>query len=228
MLGLGFLAGGLKVMEQSYNEMVSGTYSSLLILAVAGLIFPTASQLLAKPLEHGIVRQSRGTAIVFIVLYMALLYFQLRTHKLLFAEVQDDEEEDAPAPKLTLCGAFAITSVTTTLIGFHTYFATNNLEEPMNSTGLTKSFVGVVLIPLFTNDPEPIMSGWRNDMDTCLQATIGKCIQTVLFVIPIVVLIGWGMGIDEMSLEFDGFEVAALFASVLYINFLTGNGKSNW
>jgi Ca2+:H+ antiporter len=36
------------------------------------------------------------------------------------------------------------------------------------------------------------------------------------------------MGIDEMTLSFDGFEVVALFASALYIGFLTGNGKSMW
>lgn len=37
----------------------------------------------------------------------------------------------------------------------------------------------------------------------------------------------WGMGVKDMSLYFDGFEVATLFASCLYVNLLILNGKSN-
>ena len=65
-------------------------------------------------------------------------------------------------------------------------------------------------------------------MDLCIMATLGKCIQTALLIIPVIVFVAWGMGIDGMTLDFGGFEIAALFASTLYVNFLISNGRSNW
>lgn len=51
--------------------------------------------------------------------------------------------------------------------------------------------------------------------------------QTALLVIPLAIFIAWGMGMKDVSLYFDGFEAATLFASCLYVNFLVLNGKSN-
>ncbi|PSN61325.1 hypothetical protein BS50DRAFT_578687, partial [Corynespora cassiicola Philippines] len=233
MLGLGFMAGGIKQQEAAFNETVANIFGSLLTLAVTGLVLPTASQLLAKPVEGGIVNQSRSISVVFIVVYFSLMYFQLWTHTVLIApvEAQGEEDEDSSRPnhnQLGVASAIAVIALSTTLIGFNTYFATNSLEGLLNQTGLTTSFVGIVLLPLFTNDLEPIMAGYHGNMDMCLQATVGKCIQTTLFVIPAVVVIGWGMGIDEMTLSFNGFDVAALLSSAIYIAFMTNTGKSNW
>lgn len=123
--------------------------------------------------------------------------------------------------------ALALIALSTTLLGFNTYLATNPLESVLTQTNLTKSFVGIVLLPLFTNDLEPIMAGYHNDLNLCLQATVGKCVQTTLFVIPVVVVIGWGMDVGEMTLSFNGFDVAALLASAIYITLLTKQGKGN-
>jgi Ca2+:H+ antiporter len=233
MLGLGFLAGGMREQERAYNQTIASIFGSLLTLAVTGLVLPTASQLLAKPVVGGIVNQSRSISIIFIVVYFGLLHFQLRTHSSLIEDPviyldEDEAQSRQNRGQLGVPSAICIIALSTTLIGFNTYFCTNSLESLLNQTGLTTSFVGIVLLPLLTNDLEPIMAGYRGDMDLCLQATVGKCIQTTLFVIPVVVLIGWGMGIDEMTLNFSGFDVAALFSSALYIAFLTNNGKSNW
>jgi Ca2+:H+ antiporter len=231
MLGLGFVAAGIRRMEAAYNEDLASIFGSLLTLSVAGLVLPTASQLLATPVEGGIVKQSRSIAIVFIIIYVGLLYYQLRSHAFIFASVeypdddQDIEEHDNEI--LETSSSIAVIAVSTVLVGFSTYFAVNSLEGLLDTTNLTTSFVGIVLLPLFTNDPEPIQAAYKGDMDLCLQTTVGKCIQTTMFVIPLVVIIGWGMKIDEMTLYFNGFDVTALFASALYITFLTNNGKSN-
>jgi Ca2+:H+ antiporter len=231
MLGLGFVAGGIHRMEQTYSNDLASIFGSLLTLSVAGLVLPTASQLLATPVAGGIVKQSRAIAIVFVIVYLGLLYYQLKSHWALFAPVENDEEdlytEEDDNHVMTSSSAVVVITISTVFVGFNTYFAVNSLEGLLKSTGLTTSFVGIVLLPLFTNDPEPIQSAYKGDMDLCLQTTVGKCIQTTMFVIPLVVIIGWGMNIDEMTLYFNGFDVTALFASTLYIAFLTNNGKSN-
>lgn len=234
MLGLGFLAGGIREMERQYSQTVASIFGSLLTLAVTGLALPTVSQLLAKPVAGGIVNQSRSISIIFIVVYFGLLWFQFRSHSSLMEDAinypldEDEAQSRQDRGQLGVPSAISIIALSTTLVGFNTYFCTNSLEGLLNQTGLTTSFVGIVLLPLLTNDLEPIMAGYRGDMDLCLQATVGKCIQTTLFAIPVVVLIGWGMGIDEMTLSFGGFDIAALFSSALYVTFLTNNGLSNW
>lgn len=232
MLGLGFLAGGARELERTYNSTIAHIYGSLLTLAVTGLVLPTASQLLAKPVPGGILNQSRSISVVFIVVYFGLLYFELGTHSPLMEPIENFEEDRDSSPQnnsqLGVATAIAVITLSTTLVGFNTYFATNSLEGLLNQTGLTISFVGIVLLPLFTNDLEPIMAGYYGDLDLCLQATVGKCIQTTLFVIPVIVIIGWGMDVDEMTLSFNGFDVAALLSSAIYIAFLTNNGKTNW
>lgn len=52
--------------------------------------------------------------------------------------------------------------------------------------------------------------------------------QVALFLIPLLVVIGWGMGRDDMNLAFDVFQVVVMFVAVLLVNYLIGDGKSHW
>lgn len=52
-------------------------------------------------------------------------------------------------------------------------------------------------------------------MGSTLNFTVVKSIQTALLVLPSTVLLGWGVGIEEATLVFDGFEVVSLFATTI-------------
>ena len=67
----------------------------------------------------------------------------------------------------------------------------------------------------------------KDEMDVVIALTVGKCLQTILVVIPFVVLLSWIIGRD-MSLSFDTFEVVALLASVRYINAIIQTGKPTY
>lgn len=122
---------------------------------------------------------------------------------------------------------FVALGIASALIGFHTTFATDNLSSITGEGKLSPTFLGVVIFPLLSNDIGPIKAAWDNRMDRCLSSTVGKCVQMSLLVTPLVIFIGWGMGVDDMTLSFDGFEVISLFGSILYVNLLLMNGKSN-
>lgn len=55
----------------------------------------------------------------------------------------------------------------------------------------------------------------KDKMDIAIQSALGKNIQTALVVAPTLVLVGWIMGLDDVNLLFDGFQVSALFVSIL-------------
>ena len=65
-------------------------------------------------------------------------------------------------------------------------------------------------------------------MDLAIAVAVGSSMQIALLVIPLIVILGWALGIDEMNLYFDGFQVMILFVSVLLVNYLIQDGKSNY
>ncbi|KAI1314708.1 hypothetical protein F5Y16DRAFT_422020 [Xylariaceae sp. FL0255] len=65
-------------------------------------------------------------------------------------------------------------------------------------------------------------------MDLAIGVAIGSSIQVSLFLIPLLIIIGWGIGNTEMTLAFDTFQIITLFLSVLLVNYLISNGKSYW
>jgi hypothetical protein len=57
--------------------------------------------------------------------------------------------------------------------------------------------------------------------------SVGSCIQIALFVIPLLVLIGW-IADKPMSLLFDPLETITLFLSVLLVRFATEDGRTHY
>ena len=145
-------------------------------------------------------------------------------------ELQDpdtDSDNESNKPRSPLKRVLLLFVISTTLLGFNTTFATDSLDGLVEATGLSRTFIGIVLLPLLSNDFTIVNPAIEDKMDLCISLTVGKCIQTTLVVIPFTILLGWMIGVD-LELSFDGFEVAALFASVLYINSMIEKGKSHW
>ncbi|KAI9848066.1 MAG: hypothetical protein M1837_001168 [Sclerophora amabilis] len=84
VLGMCFFFGGLRREEQFFNVTVAQTASSMLALAVGSLIIPTAFDQWASGnhtnTEVNIMKLSRGTAIILLLVYGCYLFFQLKSH----------------------------------------------------------------------------------------------------------------------------------------------------
>jgi Ca2+:H+ antiporter len=89
----------------------------------------------------------------------------------------------------------------------------------------------LILLPIVGNAAEhatAVTVAIKDKMDLAIGVAVGSSMQVALFLIPLVVVIGWGMGKDEMNLSFDMFQVAVMFVAVLLTNYLIGDGKSHW
>lgn len=73
----------------------------------------------------------------------------------------------------------------------------------------------MIRLPILSNDVMAIQRASKDKMDIAIQSALGKNIQTALVVAPTLVLVGWIMGLDDVNLLFDGFQVSALFVSIL-------------
>lgn len=65
-------------------------------------------------------------------------------------------------------------------------------------------------------------------MDLAIGVAVGSSMQIALLILPLVVIIGWIIGNDQMTLEFDGFLLTLVFVAVLLVNYLIGDGRSHW
>ncbi|KAK3679991.1 Vacuolar calcium ion transporter [Recurvomyces mirabilis] len=138
-----------------------------------------------------------------------------------------DQPEEKAIPKLSWPVAIVAIVATTVLLALNTEFATNSIQA-MSARGLPQTFLGLVILPLMSNDPAIITVAKNDKMDMALVLTLERAMQTALMVVPLIVLIAWGMRIDEMTLDFDGFAVASLFASIIIVTYVVQEGRTNW
>jgi Ca2+:H+ antiporter len=143
----------------------------------------------------------------------------------------DDRESDKYAegcPELNFWVALFTFSTTTVLLYFCVDYVINSIDTLTSNTGLSPTFVGLILLPILNCDFTPIISAVSDDMNATMDYTVGRSIQTALLVTPFTVLLAWWLGIEGVTLVFDGFEVVSLFATVLLLNLIISEGKNNW
>ena len=142
-----------------------------------------------------------------------------------------DPREDA---QLRLWVAVLTLAVSTAFVGICAEFMTsaiNKISPPDGSGKLSRTFVGLILLPIVGNAAEhatAVTVAIKDKMDLAIGVAIGSSMQIALLVIPFVVVLGWILGNEAMNLAFDGFQIAILFVAVLLVNYLIQDGKSNW
>ncbi|CAG8611132.1 5395_t:CDS:2 [Paraglomus occultum] len=227
VLGCCFLAGGIKYSSQEFNETAAQTSASLMALACIALIIPAAFSVAIPPTaDYEVVNLSHYTAIVLLIVYGLYLLFQLKTHVHLYVTEDEDDQE----PELTLLISLLLLAGVTVIVALCGEFLVSSIEGITESLGLTKTFVGLILLPIVGNAAEHVTAitvAMKNKMQLAIGVAAGSSLQIALFVTPFLVVLGWIIG-QPMTLFFEVFETVLLFVSVLIMNYLIQDGKSNW
>ncbi|KAJ7501266.1 calcium/proton exchanger [Mycena galericulata] len=145
-------------------------------------------------------------------------------------EAELDEPEEIETPQLNISVCFGLMIAVCVLVFFTADFLVTSINGLTTSGKITQEFVGIVLLPIVGNAAEHVsaVTGAVKDKVTMsIGVAVGSSIQIGLFVIPLVVLIGWGMG-KPMTLFFDPYEAACLLLAVLTVNYCIQDSKSNW
>ena len=104
------------------------------------------------------------------------------------------------------------------------------LEPALRHIGISKFFVGLILIPIVGNAAEhgsAVFFALRNKVDATLEIAIGSSVQVALFVAPALVFISLIAG-HPMDFVFTTFEVAAVGLATLIVAVISLDGRSNW
>jgi Ca2+:H+ antiporter len=140
------------------------------------------------------------------------------------------EEEEVEAPELSLYMALFLLAVITVLVAITAEWLVDSVDGLTSKGGISKEFVGLILLPIVGNAAEHVTAvtvSVKDKLNLSLGVAVGSSIQISLFVIPFIVTLGWILG-KPMSFLFDPYESVALFLSVLTVNYVVQDGKSNW
>jgi len=230
VLGIALFAGGLKFKVQRFNPHLAGLSTTVLLIAVFGLVVPALFHgLHPDPARVATVRMSHYVAGLLIAGYVAWLVFSLWTHSATFA---DDRHAPAVtvAPKWSSKKAMAVLLSTAIAIGVVAEVLVSATEEAVKVLGLSEFFVGLILIPIIGNAAEnssAILMAMRNRMDLALNIAVGSSIQVALFIAPLLVLLGMAFH-QPMDLAFSTMEVASIALSVGVVSSVIRDAESNW
>ncbi|ODQ81796.1 hypothetical protein BABINDRAFT_160035 [Babjeviella inositovora NRRL Y-12698] len=201
--------------------------------------------------DDQVLALSRGTSIILLVVYVLFLIFQLGTHKSIFEQqnteldntiteiaqqtrgVQlptDEADASEESEHLSLIASLIVLFLTTIVVSFAADFLVGSIDDLVANSGLSKTFIGLIVIPIVGNAAEHVTAvvvAVKDKMDLSIGVAIGSSLQIALFVTPFMVLVGWAVDVP-MSLYFSTFETAVLFMSVFISNIVILDGESNW
>jgi len=269
VLGSSIILGGVNYEIQCFNGTASQAQSSVLILAVMGILMPAAFFLSnVGPVtlaEQEVLNLSRVAAITMLTVYILYLFFQLKTHSHFFDEDAEgerekpkkyrwhfakykaklmrrpydaaahekkeaEEEDEEETPKLSIWGAVFMLAAVTVLVAVLSEFLVDSITGVTSQLGISETFVGIVILPIVGNAAEHVTAltvAAKNKMDLAIGVAVGSSIQIAMLVIPVLVLLAWIVG-KGLTLYFLGFETVALFITVIIVNSVLQDGKSNW
>jgi Ca2+:H+ antiporter len=227
VLGLSMLLGGIRHKEQEFSARAAGVHATSLSLAVTGLLMPALFVLLAEG-KHGFAEResiSVTIAVVLIAMYVCALVFTLVTHQHLFRTPSEEEE-----PVWTVRTAVIVLVIATILVAVESELLVSALDTALADIGLSKFFVGLILVPIIGNAAEhgsAVFFALKDKLDVSLEIAIGSSTQIALFVAPFLVLISLAVG-HPMDFVFNPFEIAAVGLSTFIVAMICIDGRSNW
>lgn len=256
VLGSSLLLGGLANLstnqEQFYNRKQADVSMGLLLLGVLCHLLPVMLQYtITGSSEIGqmtidassssssstILRFSRACSVMMLFVYVAYIFFQLKTHREIF-EAEDDDDDDYEnddvasddTPVIGFGSGVAWLVGMTVVVAILSEYIVATIEEASNTWGLSVSFISIILLPIVGNAAEhagAIIFAWKNKLDITLGISLGSAAQISVFVVPLSVVLAWIMGIP-MDLDFNLIETGSLLLSVLLTAFALQDGTSHY
>ncbi|CAI0442279.1 unnamed protein product [Linum tenue] len=240
VLGFSFFTGGIVHCKkvQVFNKAAAVVNSGLLLMAVMGIMFPAVLHFTRTEVHFGKSEMalSRFSSCIMLVAYGSYLFFQLKSQDNLYNPIEEvvnndqegaDEEE---APEITQWEAIGWLAVLTLWISVLSGYLVDAIQGASESLNMPMAFISVILLPIVGNAAEhasAIMFAMKDKLDISLGVAIGSSTQISMFVIPFCVVLGWIMG-QPMDLNFQLFETATLFITVLVVAFMLQEGTSNY
>ena len=232
-LGVAFFLGGLRHHTQEYNATATRVYSSMMFMAVATLMVPSAFSRVAVA-EDALQQEQRINVLLALILlgaYVLYLVFMLKTHPDFFKSAGGAGEEHHEGKHWSLPRALGSLLVASVLAAWMSEILVGAAEGTGKALGMSEIFIGIIFLAIVGGAAESgsaIATARKNKMDLAVGIAMGSCIQIALFVAPLLVLMSIFVAPQPLTLAFSRVEVWALFIAVLIGAVIANDGRSNW
>lgn len=194
-------------------------------------------RLTAEVADIQCMRISRAAAIILLIAFCVYVWFQSRSHHGLYEDILEADEErdhdrhkDLAKAKLTFTESCLAVFVALTFVSFMAVFLVEQIEFMVHERGISDAFMGLILVPLVEKVAEHLTAideAYDNQMNFALSHVLGASIQTALLNTPLVVIVGWGLGVD-MSMNFELFDAVVLILAIIVVGNFLRDEKSDY
>ncbi|TAJ85725.1 MAG: calcium/proton exchanger [Reyranella sp.] len=232
VLGVAFLAGGLRYKIQSFATIGVRTQIGMMALAAIAILVPSvfaatgSSEMASRSVAFSVV-----VSAVLLVVYVLSLLFLLRTHADLFRGEERAGDEEPHGTTWPVSLTVGVMAAVTLLIVWMSEILVGTVEHASAALGLSNLFVGVVVVAVVGNAAEhstAVLVAMRNRMEMAIGIAIGSSTQIALFVAPLLVLLSLVVAPEPLTLAFSGVEVFLVLAATFVASILIVDGKSTW
>ena len=231
VVGLSFLIGGLKQTEQKYNRRGAMMHRSILMIAAISIVMPSLFDNFISPETLGKeIAFNTGVAIVLLVTYALSLIFMLKTHPHHFSP-ESWNREDQPTEKAEAIGAIGKLALSSATLAMLSEIIMGSVEETAQSLGLSRAFIGMIILALIGGAPESLAAismAKRDKLDLTMGIAVGSSVQMSLFVAPMIMLASHFIAPEPFDLIMGNAAITLLLLTVLIFSMLVPDGQSNW
>ncbi|HET9076150.1 MAG TPA: calcium/proton exchanger [Acidimicrobiales bacterium] len=246
VLGMAFLAGGLRHGTQRFSAEAPRLTASLLLLVVAALLVPTLAAHLGTPAAAHAGTLSDDCAVVLLVVYALSIPYQL---------ANGDPRSAAPAPvdadggtgqadgahraggggpdgaawPLRLSVMLLVLGSAAAALAADWFVAP--LESATRTLGLSQTFTGLVVVAIASNAVEHAVGvgfALKAKPEFAISTTLNSPLQVALLLTPLLVLLSTVVGPTQLTLVFPPLLVAALAISAIVVTVVIYDGEYTW
>jgi Ca2+:H+ antiporter len=228
VLGLAFIAGGLRHGAQKFGGDQTRMMSTLLVLVVAALAIPTVGSSPGGPTQGHETEISVVVSIVLLAVFAASIPFSLGRG----GPVVGREAEPSPVrglwPLWLALGTIAMAALGAAFVA--DWFVAS-LQPAMDALGMSQAFAGLVVVAIAGNAVENVVGvqAMRADRgDLAISLILNSSLQVALALIPVMVIGSVLLGGATLTLVLPPLLIAALALTTLLAALVVIDGESTW
>ncbi|MEO5965861.1 MAG: calcium/proton exchanger [Candidatus Limnocylindrales bacterium] len=227
VLGLAFLAGGLKHGRQVFDAAPVRTIAIVVVLAVASLAIPTVSTSPGGPDQGHAVEISVFVSIILLVVFVASIPYSLRGGQGASA-IGHGDEGGATWPLRLSLGVLATGGIGAAFVSDWFVAA---LRPAMATLGLSEAFVGLVVVAIAGNAVENVVGiqqAMKNRMDLSISLIQNSSLQVAIALTPVLMLASLFISPTPMTLVLAPTLLVGLSLTAILGAFVVFDGESTW
>jgi Ca2+:H+ antiporter len=235
VLGLAFVAGGLRHGTQQLGSARARVSTVLMLLSVTAMSIPSVAFWIHSPAS----KHEDGLSIIVSLLLLALFFLFLPASLRRDPDDADDADDARDAetaespeqPRWPVWLAIAMLAVAGVLAAFVSEWFVDALQPAMHALNISDAFAGLVVVAIAGNAVENfvgIQLAARGKSAYAFSVVINSPLQISLVLAPLLVIISQFAGLGALTLVFSPMLVVALLLAVVLAAFISFDGESTW